>query len=85
MRLCPEKLLFAFYSLDSSSSEYLSPERSRADWHDERLSDMWALGVTFFEIATGRTPFEHEDEQVSGKMKGYHTAHFSCRCRIVPQ
>lgn len=43
--------------------EYLSPERNRGDLHDERLSDMWALGVTFFEIATGRTPFEHEDEQ----------------------
>ncbi|MCO5589759.1 hypothetical protein L7F22_043728 [Adiantum nelumboides] len=43
--------------------EYLSPERSRGDRHDERLSDIWALGVTFFEIATGRTPFEQDDEQ----------------------
>lgn len=43
--------------------EYLSPERSRGDRHDERLSDVWALGVTFFEIATGRTPFEQDDEQ----------------------
>lgn len=43
--------------------EYLSPERSRGDYHDERLSDVWALGVTFFELATGRTPFERENEQ----------------------
>lgn len=49
---------------DSSTREYLSPERSRGELHDERLSDIWALGVTFFEIATGRTPFEHDDEQV---------------------
>lgn len=49
------------------SSEYLSPERSKGEVHDERLSDMWALGVTFFEIATGRTPFEHEDEQFLSK------------------
>lgn len=49
------------------SSEYLSPERSKGEWHDERLSDIWALGVTFFEIATGRTPFEHEDEQVRAR------------------
>lgn len=38
--------------------------------HDERMSDVWALGVTFFEIATGRTPFEHDDEQVREKRKG---------------
>ncbi|KAK0549394.1 hypothetical protein OC846_004081 [Tilletia horrida] len=43
--------------------EYLSPERARGELHDERLSDLWSLGVTFFEIATGRTPFEKEDEQ----------------------
>ncbi|KAK0535224.1 hypothetical protein OC842_002390 [Tilletia horrida] len=43
--------------------EYLSPERARGDLHDERPSDLWSLGVTFFEIATGRTPFENEEEQ----------------------
>jgi serine/threonine protein kinase len=26
--------------------EYLSPERARGDEHDERLADVWALGVT---------------------------------------
>ena len=43
--------------------EYLSPERARGDMHDERGSDLWSLGVTFFEIATTRTPFEEADEQ----------------------
>ncbi|CAO1622199.1 unnamed protein product [Sympodiomycopsis kandeliae] len=43
--------------------EYLSPERVSGRPHDERLSDIWSLGVTFFEIATGRTPFERHDEQ----------------------
>ncbi|PWN24837.1 kinase-like protein, partial [Jaminaea rosea] len=42
--------------------EYLSPERSVGDAHDERLSDIWALGVSFFEMATGRTPFEKKNE-----------------------
>jgi serine/threonine-protein kinase GIN4 len=38
--------------------QYLSPERARGLPHDTRKSDIWALGVTFFEILVGRTPFE---------------------------
>ncbi|KAJ9113864.1 hypothetical protein QFC19_000057 [Naganishia cerealis] len=46
--------------------EYLDPQRSKGIKHDERASDVWALGVTFFEILVGRTPFEEtEDEQFS--------------------
>lgn len=29
--------------------------------HDTRKSDVWSLGVTFFEILCGRTPFEEYD------------------------
>ncbi|GAC97191.1 likely protein kinase [Pseudozyma hubeiensis SY62] len=49
--------------------EYLSPERCRAMLHDERKSDMWALGITFFEMRTGRTPFEHHDEKFDSSEK----------------
>ncbi|KAJ7062938.1 hypothetical protein C8F01DRAFT_108778 [Mycena amicta] len=36
--------------------------------HDTRKSDVWSLGITFFEILVGRTPFEHSDnEQFSTK------------------
>lgn len=38
--------------------EYLSPERCTSILHDERLSDIWSLGITFYEIVIGRTPFE---------------------------
>jgi len=31
--------------------------------HDERLSDIWALGVTMYEIVVGRTPFEKTDAE----------------------
>ncbi len=35
----------AFMSKDVwGTPEYLSPERCRAAWHDERKSDIWALG-----------------------------------------
>lgn len=41
--------------------QYLSPERARGLPHDTRKADIWSLGVTFFEILVGRTPFEHTE------------------------
>lgn len=61
------------YSLSSTESflsqlswgtpEYLDPLRARGSLHDERLSDVWALGVTMYEIVVGRTPFEKNDAE----------------------
>jgi serine/threonine protein kinase len=48
-------------------SQYLSPERARGLPHDTRKSDIWSLGVTFFEIFIGRTPFEYEEGEVFEK------------------
>lgn len=50
-------------SLAYGTPEYLSPERARGYKHDTRKSDVWSLGVTFFEIITGRTPFEMDDNE----------------------
>ncbi|KAJ1032586.1 hypothetical protein NDA16_000609 [Ustilago loliicola] len=60
----------AFMSKDVwGTPEYLAPERCRATLHDERKTDIWALGITFFEMLTGRTPFEHHDEKFDTKEK----------------
>lgn len=48
-------------NLSYGTPEYLSPERARGLPHDTRKSDIWALGITFFEILMGRTPFEDSD------------------------
>ncbi|KAJ7132934.1 kinase-like domain-containing protein [Mycena filopes] len=54
----------AFHSnLSYGTPEYLSPERARGLPHDTRKSDVWSLGITFFEILIGRTPFEHSDQE----------------------
>jgi serine/threonine-protein kinase GIN4 len=56
------------YSPTPGRLQYLSPERARGLAHDTRKADMWSLGVTFFEILVGRTPFEHtEGEQFATK------------------
>lgn len=47
--------------------EYLCPERAKGNVHDTRKSDVWSLAITFFEILTGRTPFEREGESFSTK------------------
>ncbi|KDN51861.1 hypothetical protein RSAG8_00412, partial [Rhizoctonia solani AG-8 WAC10335] len=49
----------AFQSnLAYGTPEYLAPERAKGLPHDTRKSDVYALGITFFEILVGRTPFE---------------------------
>ncbi|WOO83361.1 Serine/threonine-protein kinase BRSK1 [Vanrija pseudolonga] len=54
----------AFLSTISwGTPEYLDPQRARGQPHDERQSDIWALGVTMFEVLVGRTPFEEDEEE----------------------
>ncbi|GAA5903049.1 hypothetical protein JCM5296_001722 [Sporobolomyces johnsonii] len=50
-------------SLSWGTPEYLSPERAKGMMHDERLSDVWALGITMYEIVVGRTPFEQSEDE----------------------
>ncbi|GAA6020496.1 hypothetical protein JCM11491_001375 [Sporobolomyces phaffii] len=50
-------------SLSWGTVEYLSPERAQGRLHDERLSDVWAIGITLYELVVGRTPFEENEEE----------------------
>ncbi len=42
------------------SVHYLSPEQARGNYSDEK-SDIYALGITMYEMATGRVPFDSEN------------------------
>ncbi|MCO4747393.1 MAG: serine/threonine protein kinase, partial [Proteobacteria bacterium] len=43
------------------TAHYMSPEQIRSTKHVDERSDIWALGVIFYEMLTGTVPFDGSD------------------------
>lgn len=56
--------------LTFGTPEYLDPQRSAGAPHDERAADVWALGVTCYEVLVGRTPFEWDEDETFEEQEG---------------
>jgi serine/threonine-protein kinase len=60
-RLAPKGAVFG-------TPEYMSPEQARGD-DAQPVSDLYALGILFFEMATGQLPFRSSDRETLLEMQ----------------
>lgn len=58
LRFAPRSAAPFIDSHSWGTPEYSAPQVIQGIPHDTRLSDIFSLGVTFYEIVVGRTPFE---------------------------
>jgi hypothetical protein len=57
-----EKQGFIHHREIEGTLAYLAPEQTgRTGWTVDQRADLYALGVTFYEVATGRLPFSDDD------------------------